>query len=53
MSQFNAAVKEIEHAQPAINALDKEQQEAEDSARRARERARELLLGTEIQDAER
>ena len=52
-SQFDAAVKEIERAQTEIDALDKERQEAEYSARRARERARELLLDMKIQDARR
>ena len=52
-SQFDAAVKEIERAQGEINALDQERQEAEESARRARERARELLLEMKIQDARR
>jgi hypothetical protein len=52
-SQFDAAVKEIERAQTEIDALDKERQEAESSARRARERARELLLDMKIQDARR
>lgn len=52
-SQFDAAVKEIERAQAEIDVLDKERQEAEDSARRARERARELLLEMKIQDARR
>ena len=52
-SQFDSAVKEIERAQGEIDALDKERQEAEDSARRARERARELLLEMKIQDARR
>ena len=52
-SQFDGAVKEIERAQREIDALDKERQEAEGSARRARERARELLLEMKIQDARR
>ena len=52
-SQFDGAVKEIERAQREIDALDRERQEAEDSARRARERARELLLEMKIQDARR
>ena len=52
-SQFDAAVKEIDRAQGEINALDKERQEAEASARRARERARDLLLEMKIQDARR
>jgi len=52
-SQFDAATKEIERAQAEIDALDKERQEAEESARRARERARELLLEMKIQDARR
>jgi len=52
-SQFDAAVKEIERAQREIDALDRERLEAEDSARRARERARELLLEMKIQDARR
>ena len=52
-SQFDVAVKEIERAQGEIDALDKERQEAEVSARRARERARDLLLEMKIQDARR
>ena len=52
-SQFDAAVKEIERAQREIDSLDRERLEAEDSARRARERARELLLEMKIQDARR
>ena len=52
-SQFDAAVKEIDRAQEEIDALDKERQEAEASARRARERARDLLLEVKIQDARR
>jgi len=36
-SQFNAAIKEIKHTQAEIDALDKEQQEAEYSAHHARE----------------
>jgi len=52
-SQFDAAVKEIEHAQAKIDTLDKEQQEAEYSAHRARERARGRLLDMKIQDARR
>ena len=52
-SHFDAAVNEIERAQGEIDALDKERQEAEESARRARERARDLLLEMKIQDARR
>jgi hypothetical protein len=52
-SQFDTAVKEIERAQGEIDALDKERQEAEDSARRAQERAKELLLEMKVQDARR
>ncbi len=53
MSQFGFTVKEIERAQREIDALDNERQEAEDGARCARERARELLFEMEIQDAKR
>ena len=52
-SQFDTAVKEIERAQGEIDVLDKERREAEESARHARERARELLLEMNIQDARR
>jgi len=52
-SQFDASVKEIERAQGEIDALDKERQEAEESARCAKERARDLLLEMKTQDARR